>query len=289
MDKIVIIFLVSLSLLLILLGASNSNPSQNDIQTLEYAKNLEILDSNYKDFPYPQMSNGFKKLTNGIIRPLNNIKDSLPNNSSEITVIRNKDDPNSTKNYYLPDFFRKDRLCENDIGSEELRPSMLDNNDNTDTPWTDGNVSNHPKFYTNDIKNELTNIGSFFDKNNMYHDKVSHNTDVLVSDQCYKDKMGNLICDDNSRLQNIPPSLISDPQKCQTFNIIGNYKDKIASVGTDFNIEKNNGSSIGVWTYKDDRTLNGSKFYNNVFPSKKNNESYSDPILKLTCDECPDI
>lgn len=287
MDKFVIIFLFSFILLLLVLGYSTSPPSQNEIQTLDYVRNLDSLDSEYKDFPYPQMSNGFKKLTNGVIRPLNNIKDILPNNSSELSVIRNKDDPNSTKNYYLPDFFRKDRLCANDIGSEELRPFMVD--DKAENSWTDGNVSNHPKFYTNDIKSELTNIGAFFDKNNIYHDKTSHNTDVLVSDTCYKDKMGNLICDDNSRLQNIPPSLITDPQKCQIFNIIGNYKDKIKSAGTEFNIEKNNGSSLGVWTYDDDRTINGTKFYNNVYPSKKYNNPYSQELLESRCTECSDI
>tara|TARA_B100001287_G_C22681896_1_gene530953 strand:+ start:2465 stop:3331 length:867 start_codon:yes stop_codon:yes gene_type:complete len=288
MDKFVIIFLVLFIILLFILGSSDSNPSQNDIQTLEYVKNLDTIDSNYKDFPYPQMSNGFRKLTKGVVTPLNNIKDILPNNSSRIDVIRNKDDPNSTKNYYLPDFYRKDRLCGNDIGTEELRPFIIDDNKSDDS-WTDGNVSNHPKFYTNDINNELTNIGSFFDKNNMYHDKTSSNTDVLASDSCYKDKMGNLICENTSRLQNIPPALITDPQKCQTFNIIGNYTDKIASLGTEFNIEKNNGSSLGVWTYNDDRTINGKKFYGDVYPSKKYNENYSAPILKLSCDECPDI
>ena len=288
MDIFVIILLVLFTILLFILGSTDSNPTQNDIQTLEYVKNLDFIDNNYKEFPYPQMSNGFRKLTNGVIKPLNNIKDILPNNSSKIDVIRNKDDPNSTKNYYLPDFYRKDRLCENDIGSEELKPFILDNN-KSDNSWTDGNVSNHPKFYTNDINNEFTDIGSFFDKNNIYHDKTSYNTDVLVGDSCYKDKQGNLICENTSRLQNIPPALITDPQKCQTFNIIGNYTDKIASVGTKFNIEKNNGSSLGVWTYNDDRTINGTKFFDDVYPSKKNNEIYSDSIAKLSCGECPDI
>lgn len=286
MSKIIIISLVSFTILLFLIGSSNSLPSQNDIQTLEYVKNLNIMDNDVKDFPYPQISNGFRKLTSGIIKPINNIKNILPNNSPEINVIRNRDDPNSTKNYYLPDFYRKDRLCQNDIGTEELRSFVLDD-DKMDNSWSDTNVSDHPKFYTNDIQNELTDIGSFFDKNNIYHDKISSNTNVLVSDSCYKDKQGNLICDDNSRLQNIPPSLITDPQKCQTFNIIGNYKDKISSNSSYFDIERNNGGSLGVWTYNDDRTINGSKFFDNIYPSKKINETHSQPILKSTCSDCP--
>jgi len=286
MEKLVIISLIAFTILLFILGSSNRVPSQKDIQTLEYVKNLNTMDNKVKDFPYPQISNGFRKLTNGIVAPLSNIKKILPNNSSQINVIRNRDDPNSTKNYYLPDFYRKDRLCQNDTGTEELRSFVLDEN-KMDNSWSDINVSDHPKFYTNDIQNELTDIGSFFDKNNMYHDKISSNTDVLVSDSCYKDKQGKLICDDNSRLQNIPPSLITDPQKCQTFNIIGNYKDKISSNTSSFDIERNSGGSLGVWTYNDDRTINGSKFFDNIYPSKKINDTYSDPNLKSTCSDCP--
>ena len=64
----------------------------------------------------------------------------------------------------------------------------------------------------------------FYDKNNKYNDKSSHNTEVLVSDSCYIDKFGNQFCEDNTRLQNIPPSLITDPSKCDLLNNIGSYK-----------------------------------------------------------------
>ena len=32
--------------------------------------------------------------------------------------------------------------------------------------------------YNSDIKDEITNIGAFFDKNNQYNDKTSINTDI---------------------------------------------------------------------------------------------------------------
>jgi len=53
-----------------------------------------------------------------------------------------------------------------------MRPFVNDDSE-SESAWTDKNVSEHPKFYTSDVQSDLTNIGSFFDKNNQYHDKTS--------------------------------------------------------------------------------------------------------------------
>ena len=68
---------------------------------------------------------------------------------------------------YLPDYYRKDRLSGNTIGSEELRPFLTDEK-TSESSWTDKNVSEHPKFYNSDVTDNLTDIGTFFDKNNKY-------------------------------------------------------------------------------------------------------------------------
>ena len=289
MDKYTILILVVLILAgLFILGNGDNEPSQNDIQSLNYIKNKNKEVIQTKNLPYPQISHGFRKLTNGIVKPLDNLKDLLPGGTGELNIIRNKEDQNRRKRYYLPDYYRKDRLCGNDIGSEELRNFITDN-DISEQSWTDLNVSDHPKFYTSEIKNELTNIGSFFDKNNQYHDKSSSNTDVLVSDSCYTDKMGNLRCDDNSRLQLIPPSLIEDKQKCHILNNIGTYKDKQESLDNQaiYGLEKDNGHTQGYWMYSDDRTIHGANYFGNVYPSKKINETYSVADLEPKCDDCP--
>ena len=39
----------------------------------------------------------------------------------------------------------------NDIGSEEMKPFINDDKVNENS-WTDTNISNHPKYYTNDFK-----------------------------------------------------------------------------------------------------------------------------------------
>ena len=136
-------------------------------------------------------------------------------------------------------------------------PAKIHDKDKSEDSWTDTNVSEHPKFYNADLKDELTNIGAFFDKNNQYNDTTSSNTESLPSDSCYTDKSGNYYCQDKTRLQLIPPKLITDPDNCYALNDIDNYK------------ENNNDT---------ERVMNGGLFYNDVNASSKHNENWSDPI-----------
>ena len=202
-----------------------TEPTQNEIQTLEHVKDLErkeLIETT--DYIYPQISNGFSKLGKEIItKPLDNLKKLLPSNNSELDIIRDTSGNINKKRIYLPDYYRKDRLSGNTIGSEEYR-SFKPHDEGSDNSWTDESVSIYQKHYNSDIQNELTNVGMFFDKNNQYNDKTSSNTEVLVSDSCYVDKLGNQFCEDNTRLQNIPPSLIMDPKNCKILNSIGSYK-----------------------------------------------------------------
>jgi len=237
---------------------NNYEPTQEDIQESTYVDKTKSV----ADFPYPQISRGIKKLSEGKSPlPLNNDSKFQPNGERELKFIRRKDTPSNMKKerMYLPDFYRKDRLSGDPSGTEELRKFEL-NNDKSEQSWTDENVSEHPKFYNADIKNELTNIGAFFDKNNQYNGKTSPKSEPLTSDRCYKDKDGNKFCEDNTRLQLIPPSLISDPQKCYALNSVGMYKD------------------MELTEAKDDRVINGGMFFNGISASKKNNETYSRPI-----------
>ena len=283
MDKIVLIVLLLIALYFYIDRGNKDEPTQKEIQNLDYVKEKDeeiIQVDELGDFPRPQISRSFKKLSNKVIKPLNNTKDFFPNGKIS-DIIRDTPENMSKKRLYLPEYYRKDRLSGNDIGTEELR--SFTTNDEPDNSWTDKNVSHHPKFYTSDIKNELTNTGSFFDKNNQYNDKTSSNTDVLVSDSCYTDKKGVKFCEDNTRIQNIPPSLISDINKCYALNTIGMYKDKKKKGEyISFNAENIINEEVGVWTYSDDRTINGGKFYNEVFPSKVENETVSPNLKPLT-------
>ncbi len=227
------------------------NPLQEEIQNENYIDKTQSV----KDYPYPQISRTFKRLSQGKpIVPLDNENEILPQGEKDLSIIRT-DLSNTKQRMYLPDYYRKDRLSGNTIGSEELRPFLTDEN-KSESSWTDNNVSEHPKFYNSDVKDNLTNIGSFFDENNQYFDKTSANTNALPSDSCYLDKMGNQYCEENTRLQNIPPKLISDPNS-PVLNTIGYYK------------EENNIDDMK------DKLINGGVFYDNIKGSMKTNETFS--------------
>ena len=256
------LFLIAIIVIVVFLffikPGEDYKPTQGEIQDLTYVDKTQYIN----DFPYPQISRTFKQLGKGKLpSPFNNDSEILPSGDKELKITRTLQTPEtiSKRRLYLPDYYRKDRLGQNPSGTEELRP-FLDNKDKSDQSWTDTNISEHPKFYNADIKDELTNIGSFFDKNNQYHDTTSSNTESLTADSCYTDKLGNYFCQDNTRLQLIPPKLITDPESCYALNEVGIYKDR--KLRDDVN----------------DRVMNGGEFYNGVNASLKNNERWSSPI-----------
>ena len=99
-----------------------------------------------------------------------------------------------------------------------------------------------------------------FNNANQYHDKNSSNTLSLHSDKCYEDKSGTQFCMDNTRIQNIPPRLITDPTNCTVLNEIGVYKDR--KMRSDIN----------------DRVINGGAFFSGIYASQKKNEVWSSPV-----------
>ena len=257
MDKFLIGLLVIVFLYYYLKPGSDYEPTQKEIQDLTYVDKTKYE----KDFPYPQISRSFQQLSNGKLPgPMNNEKEILPQGDKSLHITRAVQTPDtlSKKRMYLPDYYRKDRLGANPDGTEELRPFLTDNKE-SEQSWTDTNVSEHTKFYNASLRNEITNIGAFFDKNNQYNDTTSDNTEALPTDSCYTDKSGSEFCMDNTRLQIIPPKLISDPKSCYALNGVGIYKDR--DVRDDIR----------------DRVINGGQFYNGVKASHKTNEVWSAP------------
>ena len=252
-----IYILISLVILIILfLHFRITEPTQQEIQSLTYAKQKS------PDFIFPQISHGFKQLSKGNIKPINNLIDILPNNKDNVDLIREAGRDVNNR-FYIPDYLRKDTLPQNNINSEEMRPFIIDDNV-IETSWTDSNVSEHPKYYTNDFQNNLTNPGTFFDKNNQFNDTTSSNTFTLPSDNCYVTRTGETFCKDNTRIQNIPPKLINDPESTLSLNRIGTYKD----------IDKNNPYDI---------LTSDEKLFDAVYPSRKmgNNETFDKPLTPI--------
>jgi hypothetical protein len=225
------------------------NPLQEEIQDENYVDKTKSI----KDFPYPQLSRTFKRLSHGkTILPMEDL--SLPKGDKNLTITRT-DLSDLKQRMYLPDYYRKDRLSGNTKGSEEYRPFLTDEK-TSESSWTDENVSEHPKFYNSDVTDNITNIGSFFDKNNQYNDSTSAKSIALPPDKCYLDKMGNQFCEENTRLQNIPPKLISDPNS-PVLNTIGYYKED------------------NIIDDMKDKLINGGIFYDKIKGSMKQNETFS--------------
>ena len=268
MKRIIPLLAGLLILYLVFFQGADKEPTQSDIQSLESIKDengtlVEVPLLETDGIPYPQISHGFKKLgLNKLSKPLNNLKDLLPSGPSVLPIFRSEADTMTKKRLYLPDYYRKHTMPMNNIGSEEMRPFVTDE-DVPEDSWTDENVSEHPKFYNATMKDDgLTSIGSFFDKNNQYNDTTSPNTFTLPSDNCYVNKSGGTFCLDNTRLQMVPPALITDPQSSYALNPVGMYKDydKISD--------------------NTQRVINGGIFYNGVSGSKAlgHNETFGTPL-----------
>jgi hypothetical protein len=175
-----------------------------------------------------------------------------------------KDAKHTTNKY--PKILVKDTLSANTIGTSELHAFLPD----TDQPYksySDTNVSQFPTFYTSDIKNELTNVGKFFDKKHKYVDTTRSSSSAYIDDNCYIDGNNEITCVDNTRLHNIPTKSTEVFSQCEAMKDSGNYK-----------LDK---STESVST--------GLSFYDSVFASSKMNETFSSfsggPIIRECFDD----
>ena len=213
------------------------------------------------DVYLPQQSTGFYNLSENPFNNQTNANTLTENNFiSEDPVAMIRDNPyiqEMKKNY--PQILKFDNLSGNTIGNSEHRFAETDSG-YSNPAFSDLNVSQYPSYYTSDIKDELINTGKFFDKNNQYHDNTSYKSSGSISDSCYTTKDHQKVCLENTRLQSIPSSLITDTNKCGAFNL------------------KGNNTSEG-------KVMNGKNFFNGVFGSSPFNEvpDIVKPPPKVSC------
>jgi hypothetical protein len=274
MNQYLVLAVVALVLYYIFYYRGDGEPTQHDIQTMANVTDEKgqsvgksSVFSKFKDLAYPQISHGFTQLSKGNVQPLKDAVSSVPSSFTRVRHVdqSQKQQPQtmSPKRMYLPDYYRKDTMDPNDIGSSEMRGFVNDDETKPDDAWTDDNVSEHPKFYnSNQTPENLTNIGAFFDKDNQFNDTTSDNTFALPSDNCYIDRQGKEFCMDNTRMQVVPPELITNPQDDYYLNPEGMYKD-YNRIPVDPN-----------------RVMNGGDFFEDVFASKPlgHNEGPGKPI-----------
>ena len=217
------------------------------------------------DFPIPQSSTISKSLSTNYPEDLSIITNGATIDNQDI-IVEERSSNTPMNESHFPKYYRKDNMSGNTIGSSEYKFAEVDNLKSSHA-WSDKNVSQYPNFYTSQIKNGLTNPGDFFDVNNNFVDTTKPRSTANVGDICFVSKEGENVCLDNSRVQNVPPSLISDISNCGFLNSIGLLE-------------------FSNLIYEDkERVNNGGFLYGQVKGSKKHNEVYSEPIQpqNLSC------
>lgn len=223
------------------------------------------LSNTLGEFPVPQTTTLSKNLSPNYVEDLSIIANgSIVSNSDIIESRVNGIDTIADSRF--PKYFRKDNMSGSTIGNTEYAFAEVDNNIPA-YAWQDKNVSQYPTYYTSDDKGGLTDPGSFFDQNNRYVDLTGPRSEANVGDVCYTSREGVKVCLENDKLQNVPPSLISDRQNCGFLNSIGllEFSNMI------------NESS--------EKVMNGGPLYDQVQGSMKHNERFSKPLQQevLSC------
>ena len=218
------------------------------------------------NFPIPQSSTISKSLSTNYPEDLSIITNGaiIPNKDT-IKIGRSSDKAVADESYF-PKYYRKDKLSGSTIDSSEYKFAEVDNL-KSEHAWSDKNVSQYPNYYTSQLKDEVTNVGAFFDVNNNFVDTTKPRSTANVGDICFKSKEGEKVCLDNKNIHNVPPSLIGNKSNCGFLNSIGLLE-------------------FSNLIYEDkERVNNGGFLYGNVKGSKKHNETYSKPIKQqvLSC------
>jgi len=217
------------------------------------------------NFPIPQSTTHSKSLTTNYPENLSIITNgaTIPNEDT-VNIVRSAKVP--LQESHFPEYYRKDNLSGNTIDTSEYKFAEVDNLKSSHA-WSDENVSQYPNYYTSQLKNEVTNVGAFFDINNNFVDTTKPRSNANVGDICFVSKEGEKVCLDNQNIHNVPPSIVNNTSNCGFLNSIG-----LLEFSNLINEDK-------------ERVNNGGYLYGSVKGSKKHNEDYSKPIKRqiLSC------
>lgn len=208
------------------------------------------------EFPIPPTTSNSSSLSPVFETDVTRMDSGLPS-SNQVEVEYRNTVPSSESHF--PKYYRKEYLSGNTVGTTELKFAGY-SVDKPSVAWSDENVSQYPKYYKSDFEGGLTNPGSFFDQSNQYTDLSGPRTNASINDVCYKSKSGERVCLENDKLQNIPPSLVTDRNNCGFLNSIGllEYSNRINETG--------------------EKIMNGGTLYDKVQGSKPINETPSAPL-----------
>ena len=153
MNSLYIVFAV---ILLVIVLYPKITISENQIYSPLSPKSDALSTPRLYDFYIPQLTNNQTPLSSDKFNNQMNANMLTRNtylNDDNMNIIRKE--LNDIGNKY-PKYILKDTLSGNTIGNSELSP--VDEENKPYKSFTDKNVSQYPKYYNSDIKNELTNI-----------------------------------------------------------------------------------------------------------------------------------
>lgn len=220
------------------------------------------------EFPVPAISNVSKQLTD--IK--NVVLKAVGIEQKPLRIIRNR---NVSKTVNIPKPpTTVETVSPNPIKTTEY--SFV--GENTGKAWSEVNVSQHPTYYTSNVKDELTNAGLFFNEKNQFNDITSPQAVNNLPDRCFLNKDNEVLCNFNNRLQNIPPRLIENPQDNKVINSIGQGGGDIFKSVASENVVSVQNNPVQVWEYENEKVMNGGELYGGVSASSSDNEEH----LQLT-------
>jgi hypothetical protein len=217
-----------------------------------------VAETKKPDFPIPALSDISQQLT----KMKNTVLKTVGLEQKPLYIVRNKGLHNVVR---LPNPTNEiETVSANPVGSTEY--SFV--GENTGKAWSEVNVSQHPKNYTSNVKDELTNVGNFFNEKVRFNDITSPNAINNLPDRCFLNQDDEILCNFNNRLHNIPPKLSENNQVTQSIG-----KDITKSVMSE-NIMSIQNNPHQVWKYDNDKVMNGGELYGNVIGSSSINEDF---------------
>jgi len=212
---------------------------------------------------------------------------SGPPDMSNLEVVRK-----SGLDYYMqnpitfnPEFVNKDTMDADPGNYTTQGLARTDTEEDKNEMTSDQYLTKYPKYAGSNFGNELTNVGYFFDNNE--NNKFVNLKNRILPDNCTID--GNsMSCKFNDHLQPIPDKLMKNNSR--VLDNIGVLVDDVQLVqSTDnFSYGDVSGGQYKVWSYPDDRPMNGGVEFGSVYGSNPlgQNESYMNVVDNLNCSTC---
>jgi len=217
-----------------------------------------VAETKKPEFPIPALSDISQQLT----KMKNTILKTVGLEQKPLYIIRNRD--GNVVNLPPPPEREIETVSSNPIGSTEY--SFV--GENTGKAWSEVNVSQHPKNYTSNVKDELTNVGEFFNDKLQFNDITSPYAMNNLPDRCFVNQDDEVLCNFNNRLYNIPPKLSENSVVTKSIG-----QDITKSI-TSENVHPIQDNSYQVWNYENDKVMNGSELYDNVRGASSTNEDF---------------